>query len=480
MLSVSNEQVLVLIAYVLSILGLLFGPSHLFGKRLSGESAPPWFLSKVVYAPLFGVVLLAVVHVLVAPFGLEVEPLLTAGMMGDVVLDKYDIVFLILSFAYLSISLDSSGFFEFCAFKIVRIARGDGLKLMVFLFLLCSGLTFFTSNDIVIISMTPIIIYVGTQAGIKNLVPLLIAQFIAANTASMGLYIGSPTNIVLGDATEMTFIDYFSWMIAPTVVATLVTLGMLLVIFHFTGLGGAKMQRSYELPDDGFDIRSSRPMWVKVGIFALCLVFLTISSFIHVELWVICFVTAVTMLGYDLFLLRRQGEPWRGFVLGVNRRMPWPIAPFVLCFFAMVRVITKTGITEAVAEALIRLGGGSAIKLSMIFGFVSAAVVNLLNDIPSTVFWADAVPHFEASMGSAEYWTTVYSIIVGVNPGCYLTLIGALAGLMWINIIRTQPGADQHRTPTGWDLTRCGLLVIVPVVFLSCLTVYLEVGLFKS
>ena len=160
--------------------------------------------------------------------------------------------------------------------------------------------------------------------------------------------------------------------------------------------------------------------------------------------------------------------------------MPWPIAPFVLCFFAMVRVMTRTGITEAVADSLVQLGQGSAFKLSMIFGYVSAVVVNLLNDIPSTVFWADAIGHLESSMTPQEYWTTVYSTIVGVNPGCYLTLIGALAGLMWINIIRTQPGAEKHRTPTGWDLTRCGLLVIVPVVFFACLAVYIEVWLFKT
>lgn len=475
--SVTSEQGLVVTAYVLSILGLLFGPSQLVSKRFLARRPAPWYLGKVVYAPVLGVALLSVMHLVAAPFGLQVEPLLTAPTMAAIVLDKYDIVFLILSFAYLSISLDASGFFQYCAFKIVRLARGDGVKLMVFLFLLCSGLTFFTSNDIVIISMTPIIIYVGHQAGIRDLVPLLVSQFVAANTSSMGLYIGSPTNIVLGDATGMTFIDYFKWMIAPTVVATAVTLVMLLAIYHFTGLGGARMTRTYRLPDAEFDVRASRPMWTKVGIFGLCLTLLTISSYIHVDLWIICFGAAATMLAYDLYLLRRRDESWRLFISQVGRRMPWPIAPFVLCFFAMVRALTTTGITGAVAENLIRLADGSALKTSMLFGFVSAGVVNLLNDIPSTVFWADAIPHFADAMDSPEYWTTVLSIIVGVNPGCYLTLIGALAGLMWINIIRTQPEAADHRTPTGWDLTRAGLLVIVPVIFFACLTVYIEVGL---
>jgi arsenical pump membrane protein len=73
-----------------------------------------------------------------------------------VFLSKYDVILLIQSFAYLSISLDISGFFKASAFYIVSLARGDGLRLLVYLYLLCSALTYFTSNDIVIISMTPI------------------------------------------------------------------------------------------------------------------------------------------------------------------------------------------------------------------------------------------------------------------------------------------------------------------------------------
>jgi Na+/H+ antiporter NhaD/arsenite permease-like protein len=47
------------------------------------------------------------------------------------------------------------------------------------------------------------VIHVGSLAGISNVVPLLIVQFIAANTSSMGMYVGSPTNIILGEPTHV-------------------------------------------------------------------------------------------------------------------------------------------------------------------------------------------------------------------------------------------------------------------------------------
>ena len=111
---------------------------------------------------------------------------------------KIPIILLIQSFAYLSISLDISGFFKQSALAVVKLARGNGHRLLIYVYVLCSILTYFTSNDIVIISMTPLIIHIGDCSNIKNVVPLLITQYIAANTSSMGLLVGSPTNIILG------------------------------------------------------------------------------------------------------------------------------------------------------------------------------------------------------------------------------------------------------------------------------------------
>jgi len=474
-----GNQLLVVVAFAFSILGLLFAPKHLFARsKRWGDSVPPWFLSNVVYAPIVGVTLLSVIHLPAGALGLEYAQFVTLAHILKVLGSKYDIVFLILSFAYLSISLDRSGFFEFASFKIVLYSRGRGIRLLVFMYLLCSVLTFFTSNDIVIISMTPIILYVGKHAGIRNLIPLLIAQFVAANTLSMGLYIGSPTNIVLGDATAMTFIDYFLWMFIPSIVSCVVTLVMLLVVFYWLPFRGNHMVQTFEVPERARSIHSSKQMWIKVFIFALCLGFLTVSSFIGFELWTICLVTALVMLAYDLVLLRETGELVPVFFVSVYRRMPWPIAPFVFCFFTMVKALTRSGFTNATARLLVGYAKGSLIKLSLLFGYISAVAVNLMNDIPSTVFWADMVPALEGLLGPHEYKVTIYSLIVGVNPGCYLTLIGALAGLMWINIINSWPGGETGKTPRGWDLSLYGAIIIIPVILLTCLSVVLEVSMF--
>lgn len=126
------------------------------------------------------------------------------------------IILLILSFAYLSISLDISGFFKAAATYVVGLARGNGHRLLIYVYLLCSCLTYFTSNDIVILSMTPLLMHVGDCSSIRDAVPLLVTQYIAANTASMGLLVGSPSNIILGEGVGLGELDAHMVVCDPT------------------------------------------------------------------------------------------------------------------------------------------------------------------------------------------------------------------------------------------------------------------------
>ena len=48
-------------------------------------------------------------------------------------------------------------------------------------------------------------------------VPYLVAEYVAANICSTLLYIGNPTNIIVAQAYQMTFLGYMKWSVLPTV-----------------------------------------------------------------------------------------------------------------------------------------------------------------------------------------------------------------------------------------------------------------------
>lgn len=48
-------------------------------------------------------------------------------------------------------------------------------------------------------------------------VPYLVAEYVAANICSTLLYIGNPTNIIVAQAYQMTFLGYMKWSVLPTI-----------------------------------------------------------------------------------------------------------------------------------------------------------------------------------------------------------------------------------------------------------------------
>lgn len=73
----------------------------------------------------------------------------------------------------------------------------------------------------------------------------------------------------------------------------------------------------------------------KVAVFATVLLLLAVASFIRAELWAISFVAALVMLGIDLAIVHVDGHSKASFLVRIYGRLPWPIAPFVLCMFIL-------------------------------------------------------------------------------------------------------------------------------------------------
>jgi len=488
------EEGLVLFTYLGTMLLLICGPVHLLCWK------PRWWTEKVVYAPVAGLIFASLINY----FRGKRSSLVSPRAVTETCTAKIPIILLIQSFAYLSISMDISGFFKESAAYVVKAAKGDGRRLLVYIYILCSFLTYFSSNDIVIISLTPLIIHIGDCSTIQDVVPLLITQFIAANTAAMGLLVGSPTNIILGDALHLSFARYWVMMLLPTFVAVVVTLLMLMVVFVWCPLRGHVMVQNFEMKvegevnggepneemmvavegveggvegvatrnDDVHEEESAHALMVEAGtlegsqtaaadaqapsasppppsssslstshrpnslmthprtrrakvvVFALVLLLLSLSNFLRLELWAVSALSALIMLVIDLYICHCDKKSPLSFLGQVYERVPWGIAPFVLCIFIFVRVLTDVGFTGRFAEVMISAAGPNVWTQSLVFGFVSAGLVNVLNDLPSSVLWANMLPALCTHYTPRSFQVVLHALLVGVNPGCYLTIIG--------------------------------------------------------
>ena len=71
-----------------------------------------------------------------------------------------------------------------------------------------------------------------SKKGKINPIPYLVMEFINANTYSMLLSIGNPTNIYLSASFNISFLTYFIKMLIPTLFASLSSLLVLMILFR--------------------------------------------------------------------------------------------------------------------------------------------------------------------------------------------------------------------------------------------------------
>src|SRR3989338_3383908 len=127
-----------------------------------------------------------------------------------------------MSLSYVCVSLDITGLFGFIANWIIKKSNYNGHKLFIWFSLFASVLTIFTSNDIVILTLTPICCYMCAKSRNLDPTPYVISQFFLANVWSVILEIGNPTNVIVALAYDLNFLVYSKWMAIPAIASGVV------------------------------------------------------------------------------------------------------------------------------------------------------------------------------------------------------------------------------------------------------------------
>lgn len=374
------------------------------------------------------------------------------GLTADSAINPLKILVLFLSMTLQSVFLDEVGLFRYLANETLKKASGKQKVLFLYLYVIVSVLTVFTSNDIIILTFTPFICYFCKNAKI-NPIPYLFTEFVAANTWSMALIIGNPTNVYLATATGISFIEYASVMALPTVFGGLTALLILYLVFR--KYLDVDMQVEY----DDFEIENKPMLWIGVAHLATCTVLLVVSSYIGLEMWFITMCFALSLIIISTLYQIISGKRSK-IMRTCLKRLPWELIPFVLSMFVFVLTFDSWNLTGQIADAL---GGGNIV---LKYGLASFVTANLVNNIPMSVLFSSIVQNLEASVCNQG----IYASIVGSNIGAFFTPIGALAGIMWTGILKKQNVTFSFVTYIRYGViiaiptllaTLCGLLIVL-------------------
>lgn len=362
-------------------------------------------------------------------------------LVSNASINPIKILILFFSMTAISVILDELGLFKFLASVASSKAKENQYVLFLLLFLLTSLLTIFTSNDVVILTLTPFICFFSKRSKI-NPIPYLVMEFVAANTWSLMLLIGNPTNIYLATSSGITFIDYFKVMAIPTLIGGLVELGLLLLIFR------KSLKQPLQSNELIYHLDDKIPVIVGLIDLFVCLFFLVISSYIHLEMWIISAICAVFlilfMLIYSCFVKSNIVHVKETFI-----RLPYQLIPFFLSMFVIVVALNSQGISKALGDFL---GSNNTI---WVYGYSSFLASNLINNIPMSILFTQLT----SSLSETSFLQGVYASIIGSNIGAFLTPIGALAGIMFSSLI----GKNNIRF-RFIDFVKYGFIISVPVI----------------
>ncbi len=364
------------------------------------------------------------------------------ALIADTAINPLKILVLFISMTILSIYLDELGFFSYLANVTLKHAKTSQFKLFLYLYLIVSVLTVFTSNDVIILSFTPFICYFAKNAKV-NPVPYLAAEFVAANTWSMALIIGNPTNIYLATAYGVNFLEYVKVMALPTLGAGITAFLMLFLMFR------TQLKTPINGEPEAAVIKDKINLIIGLVLLGVCTVMLAVGSYVGVEMWIVSLSAAVCLfVAIGISSLARKQKPIE--LVKCLKRAPWQLIPFVLSMFVLIIGLAQNGVTEGLAKVL---GDGEATVFK--YGYSSFLVANVINNIPMSVLFSSIIESVSAEFAMPA----VYAAIIGSNVGAFLTPIGALAGIMWSSILK------EHGLKFGYtSFLKLGVSVAIPAI----------------
>ena len=362
-------------------------------------------------------------------------------LISDKAINPLKILVLFFSMTLLSILLDEFGLFKYLASVTSKHARGNQYILFFLLYLLTSILTIFTSNDVVILTLTPFIIFFCKNSKI-NPIPYLISEFAAANTWSTMFIIGNPTNIYLATSAGINFIEYFKVMAVPTILMGITELLIIFLLFN------KKLKEPISISNETYHIESKVDLYIGLGIFITCLIFLVISSYINIEMWLVSFICACALLITTIIMRLITKKNWN-YVSKPLSRLPYQLIPFFLSMFVIVVALNSQGITKELANIL-----GTS-NITWVYGYSSLLTSNLINNIPMSILYTS----LSSNLTGVNYIQATYASIIGSNIGAFLTPIGALAGIMYTSLLNKYEVKFSFLT-----FIKYGVMISIPTI----------------